>query len=290
MNQLIRILLLLLLLLVAGRATAVVCSLSVNPSQVKVIFTGSAPLQVQGTIDLTCARAGDSRKPNFWIGMDQPATGRTATLDTGGSTLAYTVAHGNYGLGIWMNTGSVSPGSTTNGGIQDNTPDFGKNNGQTLTATYTFYLQVAVQGNKAAGVYVDSIPLTLRDQNISGPILYATTLDVSISLPKSCRFSTPPTAINVNYTAFSPSPVPGSSSFALTCTLGTTYTLALDATRSLIPTVELAYSLSLNAAAGSGNAAAQAYTVDISVDAGQAGRCNGATCTGTDTRTLTITY
>jgi spore coat protein U-like protein len=291
MRNLIRLLVPLFLSCAAAPALALSCSLSANPAQLKGIFNNTSTLQLQGTIVMSCTRGpGDPRKPNFWIGMDQAGSGRTATLDTGGSTLAYTVAHGDYGRGIWMNTGSEAPGSNNNGGVQDNSPDFG-NTGMTLTETYTYYLQVlAPQGSKAAGVYLDRIPLTLRQNNINGVVLDSTSLDISISIPKACRFSTPPTPITVNYTAFSPTPVAGTSMFALTCTLGTTYTIALDRTRSVIPSVELAYDLSLSAVQGTGIAAEQGYTVDISVDAGQPGRCNVATCTGTDTRTLTISY
>jgi spore coat protein U-like protein len=290
MKHLIRLLFALVLLSGAASALALTCSLSSNPAQVKTIFTTTTTLQLQGSISMSCTRApGDPRKPNFWIGMDQPLPGRTAILDTGGGTLSYTVAHGDYNRGIWMMTGSESPGSNNNGGVQDNSPDFG-NTGLSLTETYTYYLQVAVQGNKPAGVYLDRIPLTLRQNNINGSTLDTMALDVSISVPKSCRFNTPPTAIDISYTAFSGAVVAGSSTFDLVCTLGTTYTLALDRTRSVIPTVELAYSLALSGTGATGTAAAQPYTVNISVDAGQAGRCNGAVCTGTDVRTITVTY
>jgi hypothetical protein len=140
-------------------------------------------------------------------------------------------------------------------------------------------------------VYVDTLAVTLRlGTTATGTLLNTTSLSVILSIPKSCRFSTPPTPINVNYPAFSNVPITGTSNFALTCTQGTTYTIALDANRGLIPNVQLSYGLSLSATAATGTAVSQGYTVNISVDAGQAGRCTVSTCNGTDNRTLTVTY
>jgi hypothetical protein len=130
----------------------------------------------------------------------------------------------------------------------------------------------------------------LRQGSSTGAFITSVNLAVHISIYKSCRFSTPPTPIDVNYTAFSPVAVTATSNFALTCTQGTSYTLSLDATRSVVPTVDLAYGLVLSATTGTGNTSAQGYAVTISVDANQPGTCNTSTCTGTDTRTLTVSY
>jgi spore coat protein U-like protein len=271
--------------------SALACTIIASPSQLKYVYQSTANLNVTGTLSVTCTRAaGDPGKHNIWIGMSQPVAGGTATLDTGGSTLTYTVAHGGYASGIWTNTGAVAPTSTNTGAITEQI-DFGRGGRTiTLTRTYTFYFRVAQSQSKPVGVYVATLPITLRLNNATGTILSTTPLDIVLSIPNSCRFSTPPTPIEVNYPAFSTSAVPGQSNFALTCTQGTIYTIALDAARSVIPNVELSYGLTLSAASSTGTAVSQGYQVDVSIDAGQAGKCNGSVCTGTDTRTITITY
>jgi hypothetical protein len=271
--------------------SALACSLIPSPAQIKGIYQWVGNLNVTGTLTLNCTRAtGDPGKHDIWIGMNQPAAGGTATLDTGGSTLTYTVAHGGYASGIWTSTGAVAPTSTTNGAVIDRI-DFGRGGKvTTISEVYTFYFRVAQFQFKPVGVYVATLPITVRNDTATGSVLATTSLDIVISIPRSCRFSSPPTPIEVNYPAFSASAVPGQSTFALTCTQGTTYTIALDAARSVIPIVELTYSLALSAAASTGTGESQGYVVDVSVDAGQAGKCNGSVCTGTDPRTITITY
>ena len=270
--------------------SAVSCSITPNPAQVKPVYTYFANVDVQGSFGVTCTRNPntDPRRPDIWIGLDQTAAGRNATLETGGSTLNYEIYHRTYGSGTWMNTGNVAATSTTNGGVQDSI-DFG-NRGSSITETYNFYLRIPNFQFRPAGVYVDTLPVTLRLDNDTGAVLDTATLEVRISIPRNCRFSTAPTGITVNYTAFSASAVTGTSNFAITCTLGTTYTIALDRTRSTVPNVELIYSLSLSATSSTGTAVAQPYSVNISVDAGQPGRCSATSCSGTDTRTITITY
>ncbi len=266
--------------------SAISCSLTPNPSQVNLTYDGTTQTAT-GTLNMTCTRGLFDGRPDIWIGMDQVASGRNA-MQEAGHTLNYTVYHNTTNAGIWLNTGGVTPGSSSNGAIVDPL-DFPLLV-FTKSESYRFFLRVPGVGTRPAGDYQDSIPITLRLNNQSGTVLVNTTLNVSINVPKSCRFSTPPPAIGITYPAFSPTAVTGRSDFAVTCTLGTSYELLLDATRSVVPNVQLAYSLSLSAVGGSGTAAAQPYRINISVDPGQAGRCSGSTCTGQDYRTLTIRY
>lgn len=270
--------------------SAMSCSIAATPAQVTGIYNYFGNLTLQGTFDVTCTRNPntDTQRPTIWIGVDEPAGGATATQETGTSTLTYTVYHRSAGSGIWTNTGSVTANSTGTGGVQA-TLNFG-GRGSTVTASYTFYIRVPSFQFKPAGVYDDTLNVTLRLGNDTGAVLSTVPLEVLISIPRECHFSTAPGPIAITYPAFSTTAVTGASTFGLTCTQGTTYTLSLDVTRSVVPTVELAYSLSLSGGNGTGTALSQSYTVNVSVDPGQAGRCSGATCTGTDTRTITVTY
>jgi spore coat protein U-like protein len=279
------------LLAVLPAWSAINCTIVASPVMVKGIYINTANLDVPGTFTVTCTRnpATDPRKPDIWVGLAQATTGETALQEAGVNTLAYTVAHRTYASGIWTSTGGGNANSTNNQAVTVRL-DFG-NSGATVTQTFNYYFRVALSQVKPAGVYVDTMAVTLRlGTTAAATVLNTTTLGVALSIPKSCRFSTPPAAVTVNYPAFSAVPVTGASNFAMTCTQGTTYTIALDATRGLIPNVQLAYGLSLSAAAATGTAVSQGYTVNISVDAGQAGRCIVSTCNGTDSRTLTVTY
>lgn len=291
MNQ--RLLLLLILASgVPGAHAAVVCSLAVTPSPFTGVYSSTSDLNVPGRLDFTCTRdpATDAGKHNIWIGIGQTAPGNTMSRDTGGSSLTYTISNKGFGNGLWTDTGGSRPNQPTPGALVD-TIDFGKT-GATYTGWYNLYFQVPLgQSSAAAGVYRDAaVPVTMRLDDQAGTVLAASTLGVRVSIPKSCRFSSDPTPINIVYPAFSASPVVGQSTFTLVCTQGTSYTLALDRSRSVIPAIELAYDLALSASTSTGNAIDQPFTVDISVDGGQAGRCSGSTCNGTDTRTITITY
>jgi spore coat protein U-like protein len=290
MKKLIRFLLVLLALLATLPASAAL-SCSVTVTDVNVVYNYFPTVTGQGTLSLACTRnpALDTRRPFVWIGMAQTTAGNTATLETGPSTLTYEIFHANTTSGIWTSTGGVDNASTSNAAVLEQL-DFGSATASSLTATFPFFYSIGLLQLKPAGVYVDTVAITMRLNNATGTVITTATLNVHISIPRSCRFSTPPSAIDINYPAFSTTPLTATSNFAITCTLTTTYTIALDQTRSVVPTVNLAYSLSLAATGATGTAVAQPYTVNISVDAGQAGSCNASTCSGTDTRTLTVTY
>ena len=289
MKILVRLLLALSALL-AGLPASAALSCSITVSEVNVIYQYFPTVTGQGTLGIACTRnpLQDARRPFIWIGMDQTTAGRTATQEAGTSTLNYEIYHGSTTSGTWTSTGGVGSTSTTDGAVQEQL-DFGLT-GSSVTASYAFYYSIPWLQFKPAGVYVDTVPITMRLGNATGSVITTASLDVHISIPRSCRFSTPPSPIDVNYPAFSATAVTATSNFAITCTLGTTYTIALDQVRSVVPTVNLAYGLNLVTTSGAGTAVAQPYTVDISVDAGQAGSCGAATCTGSDVRTLTVTY
>lgn len=277
---------------------ALSCSITTSPSQVTGFYATAANLDVQGSFNVTCTRDpnADPRKPDIWIGVDQPTTGETILRDIGGSQLSYFVYRKTFGSGVWTNTGALGPNSNQAGGLAE-TLDFGKT-GAVVSASFPFYFRVPSGQTSAAGIYVEPpVAVTLRADSDVGTVLSTASVSAQVQILHHCRVSTTaaaytvaPAVINIGYTAFSAGTVTGSQNFWVTCTQGTTYTLAVDLTRSVVPIVELAYSLSLNLASGIGIAGAQQYNVSATIDAGQAGRCTTATCQGTDTRTITVTY
>lgn len=151
--------------------------------------------------------------------------------------------------------------------------------------TYTFYGCVpAGQTVPAAGIYTDTVTMSFIP---GGGNFTGGTFPVSITAPATCSLTTPPGNITFAYTSFGAAAA-ASTTFAATCTNRLPYTMALDATSGTI--VGVTYTLALSAATAVGTGVAQSFTINGSIAAGQSGTCTAATCTGTQTRTLTITY
>jgi hypothetical protein len=286
-----------------GAAWAVLaCSISATPSPVTGIYSSAANLDIQGTFAINCTRdpnVDTTRRPALWIGVSQTASGSTMTRDIGGSTLPYTIYRRAFGNSVWLDTGSLN--STTNGNAGLLTEvDFGPPGAHnpTATANIPFYWRVASGLTRAAGVYLESgLAVTLRNTNAAGSVLSTTTVSSRANIQHDCHFLTPPAStasvdFNLAYTAFQSTAATASSSYYVTCTQGTGYSLALDLTRSVIPNVNLAYSLTLTGStSGTGTGVQQTgFGITVSIDAGQAGACPLPPCTGTDIRTITITY
>ena len=132
-----------------------------------------------------------------------------------------------------------------------------------------------------AGTYIDTVTMTAR------PGANTSTFPVTITRPATCTVSTAPGTITLDYAAFGPV-VNASRNFGVTCTSLLPYALSLDATAGVIVGVQ--YTLSLSLPGGTGNGAEQTYQIDAAAAAGQAGTCAGGSCSGNQTRTLTITY
>ena len=100
-----------------------------------------------------------------------------------------------------------------------------------------------------------------------------------------------------NYTSFQAAAATATAGgFTLQCSNTLPYTLALDFTSVTDQATNLAYTVALSAAGGTGTGIAQSYSVTGSMASGQAGTCAalGGSCTNATstnrTRTLTITY
>jgi len=168
-----------------------------------------------------------------------------------------------------------------------------------VTNTYTYYGCI-LPGQLALppeGTYTDTVAMTFSLGTAQGPRVFTGgTFPVSIVAPATCNITTPPSNIAFTYTAFSPAPVLANSSFGVKCTTSLAYTMALDATVDVI--AGLNYTLALNTAstggasplASIGTGVAQSFFINGTMAAGQAATCATATCTGSQIRTLTITY
>jgi len=237
-----------------------------------------------GAWTVSCTRAvGDANTFAFLLEANNGANGAGAQNRAvfGGNRINYdiyrstTITNGNR----WQNTTATAfSGSVT---------FFGS----TLTGstTGTFYANVPTGQNPAAGTYTDTVIATLLDS--TGTItLNTTSFGVSILNQAACEITSPPGNINLTYTSFQGTAASATTTFAVRCTNGHAYTMALDATSSTL--IGLNYTLALSQTSANGNGASQTFTITGGITAGQSGTCSSSatSCTGTETRTLTITY
>jgi spore coat protein U-like protein len=155
-----------------------------------------------------------------------------------------------------------------------------------------FFVNIpAPQTEDPAGSYTDRVTMTLQEDGNGNRLLDgASGFNVDINTVRRCVFSTPATALNFTYTSFqttAASPT-AASTFQVRCTRQAPYTVALDATTDVL--LGLQYNLTLSPTSATGNSANQSFTINGTIPAGQAGTCATNTCTGTQQRTLTISY
>lgn len=261
---------------------------SFTVNSVSGIFTG-AQLNIDGNISLTCNYVSGTRNQTIYIGIDEgelPA-GRLLTRQTGTQTLAYAILRPNNYTGNWTTAQGRNLNNNQNGGLNAtfNYPA-GTN---TLTQNYVYRLRVAAGTLPVPGVYDDSaVGVFARQTNQGGALRASTTFAATVSVLSQCFFSTAPAALSMNYVSFSSTASTGNTSFAVTCTQTTPYTMALDATSGTL--LGLNYTLALPVTSGAGTAFPQNYVVNGAIAAGQAGTCATANCSATQARTLTITY
>jgi spore coat protein U-like protein len=191
----------------------------------------------------------------------------------------------------------------TRWGINNNavtrTLNFGS--GTIASANHTYYLRVGLgQLNKTVGIYDDVLTFSLLQGSASGSVVATSTMTPTISVVSACfvgtlgagNFAAPgtvaPSALTLNYTSFSNTPVSKQMSFTIDCTQGTPYTLSLSPASGTL--LGLPYNLGLSSSAGTGSGFAQSVTVTGTIPAGQSGTCALASCSATQATTVTITY
>jgi spore coat protein U-like protein len=139
---------------------------------------------------------------------------------------------------------------------------------------------------RPAGTYTDIVTVTVR--NSAGTMLSQTSFNVTIITNASCTLTSPPGNINLAYTSFQVAAASASTNFGVNCTTGIPYTMALDATSGTL--VGLNYTLALSQTSSNGTGVAQTFSISGSIAGGQAGTCATGSCSGSATRTLTVTY
>jgi spore coat protein U-like protein len=115
------------------------------------------------------------------------------------------------------------------------------------------------------------------------------TFNVTVTLTSVCSVTTSPANVAFTYTSFQGSPaVSTGGGFTVKCTNNLPYTMSLDSTSGTV--LGLNYTVAVPTTTQTGTGADQAFTVTGSIAANQSGTCNLGTCSGSQTRTLTVTY
>jgi len=142
---------------------------------------------------------------------------------------------------------------------------------------------------RTAGSYTDTIGLRLRNTGTGATIGANPIASFVVTLVTSnyCQISVAPGDLNFTYTSFQGTASTASSTYGVRCTL-IPYTMSLDATSGTL--LGLNYSVTLATASSTGTGVTQTFTINGSIAAGQSGTCATGTCSGSQTRTLTITY
>lgn len=239
----------------------------------------------QGSFDLTCTRGIlDITSTNYTItvnnGNNPTGTQNRATLT--GNTISYDTYKTNGCNTIWGNgagqsfTGSVNIPSTT-------------------TINYVGCITTSGQ-YVPAGTYMDTVTMSLTyDTSLLGLTTATTTntFPVSVINPAVCSITSVGNIGFGAYTAFRATPlVSPNANIVVNCTPSLSYSLALDANSGVVS--GLNYTLTINSLVppvnSSGTGPGQTHIMTGTMPANQVGSCATSSCSGSDPRTLIITY
>lgn len=293
----------LLLLLTFARVAqaAIFCSVT-SPGFSTAYVTANTATNITATsFTVTCTRdnAGGRRNRNGAVSYQVTAGNGLNALGTQ-NRAAKGAARLNYSVSTVATCATAWKGATRLPTVAAN---FNMAINTTVTNVYTFYGCIPALQAAAApvGNYTDTVTMTIARPRGGGGgrggVTFTNgTFPVTIIAPASCTLTTPPASVAFTYTAFRPTPAVANSSFALTCSNLLPFTMALDATVGVV--AGLNYTLALNTLntggvnplTSVGNGLAQTFFINGTMAAGQAGACASAACTGTQARTLTITY
>jgi spore coat protein U-like protein len=265
----------LLALLSSAASAAITCSIT-SPGVQLAYPANSAPVIAQTGFTVTCVRnlASDPTSISYSITVNNGINpnGINNRAFSGANSMRYDVYRDASCSTTWKGTQSINDSITTLSGFIP------------VSKTTPYWGCVVTAQSPAAGTYTDTVTMTLA----YGTSTAVNTFPVSISTPATCSVTTPPANVAFGtYVAMGPA-VNAASNFAVTCTNYLPYTMSLDAGSGVI--AGLQYNVALSSTASTGTGAVQTHTINGTVPAGQAGACTGATCSGSQARTLTITY
>jgi len=269
---------LLLAFAAAPSFAAITCNVTVTNITTVYSPTVATDNVSTGSYTISCTRLATDANSLAW------SLAANNGLQSGGGNNRVNLAGNRYAYDIYIDPAHTTKWQGTN--RFTGTLSFGAS----LSASVTGTFDLVVFGSQAvqpAGTYTDTVTVTLRN-TANNSTLDTSPFTVSVITTNSCQLYTPPGNINLAYTSFQASAATANTSFGVRCTTALPYTMVLDATAGTI--VGLNYTLALSQTSATGNGITQNYTVNGSIAGGQAGTCATASCSGSQTRTLTVTY
>lgn len=263
---------------------ALICNATATPVQTVYFENDPNPTDGAWTVTINCTRGPtDPASSDYTLQADNgfnPTGNTNQAVNGNGQTnrIAYELYRTAPGNGAWGGTTAADFAGTVNFG-----------GALTASATHVFYSRIAAGLNKSAKLFTDTVTMRLRYDNGPGNVDVFPTFPVSINNQSVCLLSTPPGNIQFNYASFQLAAAAASTAYAVRCTIGETYTMALDATAGNL--LALNYTLALSNPAGqTGTGFPQNFAINGTIPGGQSGTCATGACTSTQMRTLTITY
>jgi len=263
-------------------AGAITCNVSVT--SVDIVYDPTSAVQnvTTGSYTITCTRLASDPNTFAWqLGVNNglnPGGGFNRVQRVGGA------AGDHYNYETYRSAGNRW--GDTGGNRFSGTLNFAG----ALTAAAYGPFDITMPGSQTvdpAGTYVDTLTARLRDG--AGTTIDTANFNVTVVTTNSCQISVPPGNVSFAYTSFQPAAAAASTTYGVRCTTALPYTMALDATSGTL--LGLNYTLSIApASAGTGTGATQSYTINGSIAGGQGGTCATAMCTGSQTRTLTLSW
>ena len=269
---------------------------------------------VAGSFTVTCSKSrGGTATATYQVAasLGNNAVGSLRYATFGANTLNYDLTSDAGCASTWNDTTAFLPVPPTL--TPYTTPSLTRG----ASDVHTFLFWGCVPANQAApvaGNYTDSVTLSLVNASTTDPQgirLRTRNMSVTIVVSSNCGITSLPSPMTFNYTSGQGTAATAASSYTVTCTNALPYTMSLDTggtgytgtwsspTGSYANTAStLTYTLTLHDVAnnidtgtGTGTGAAQNFTINGSMPAGQGGTC--ATlggCTFSDVHTLTVTY
>ena len=245
--------------------------------------TGVVPNTTQGTVTFSCTRSavGDPTSVILASSSGLNPTGTIARAQLGANFIQYDGYKDSACSSLWTNPTIANSIPVTLLPVTISQP-----------VTVSFWGCITLSGQVVpAGTYTDSVQMGVFS-TIGAPLSPQPFFSVSILNPAVCSITSIQNIAFGTYVAFQitalVSPV---ANAVVNCTSKLPYTMALDTTSGVV--IGLNYSLATSWTAGSqlrGTGPGQTYTITGTMPSGQAGTCSTSSCSGSDTRTLTITY
>lgn len=284
-------------LLVMSPLSHAAYSCTVTATSAGALYETPTPRDVTGSATLTCTRSsGDANSLTYRLKADDGLNANATTAPYRRVRLPSTSNYLYYALrrGATCNNNTNWRAPTTGTtDVETGTLNFGAALTASATLSYCIRVRVNAGNNPAsptAGVYSDTFNVFAQYPNGDAGALSANApVVMTVGVNNQCVFNTYPGNLSFNYTAFSATAQTSTTSFMLRCSSGLPWTISVNPSPAVLQGLQ--YTITPSPASGSGNGnTGQSVTLTGSMPAGQAGTCNGPTCSSTQAHTVFITY